>query len=165
MSANRYLLANAASQAGDRFAALSAMFDPVTFAHIDAVGIGAGWRCWEVGAGGMSVPRWMAGKAGGTGQVLTTDIDVSWLQDVGAGVESTSSMAASFPACCATAASRRSPRTPTLRSPTRRAGCSRRPTRPRSPTRWWKAGGPRAPRSTTTSPRSAGANWTSPRHR
>jgi SAM-dependent methyltransferase len=87
MTANRYLLANAAIQAGDRFAALSAIFDPVTFAHIDALGIGAGWRCWEVGAGGMSVPRWMASKVGRTGHVLATDIDISWLQGVGAGVD------------------------------------------------------------------------------
>ncbi len=87
MTANRYLLANAAIQAGDRFAALSALFDPVTFAHVDALGIGPGWRCWEVGAGGMSVPRWMAGKVGATGHVLATDIDVSWLDDADAGVD------------------------------------------------------------------------------
>ena len=87
MAATHYLLANAASQAGDRFAALSAIFDPVTFAHIDAIGICAGWRCWEVGAGGSSVPRWMAGRVGGTGQVVATDIDVSWLDGVGAGVD------------------------------------------------------------------------------
>jgi SAM-dependent methyltransferase len=87
MTANRYLLANAAIHAGDRFAALSAMFDPVTFAHVDALGIGPGWRCWEVGAGGISVPRWMAGKVGPTGRVLATDIDVSWLDDADAGVD------------------------------------------------------------------------------
>jgi hypothetical protein len=82
MTANRYLLANAASQAGDRFAALWALFDPVTFAHVDAFGIGTGRRCWEVGAGGMSVPTWMAGKVGVTGHVLATDIDVSWLTGI-----------------------------------------------------------------------------------
>jgi SAM-dependent methyltransferase len=87
MTAHRYLLANAATQAGDRFAALSAMFDPVTFAHVDALGIGAGCRRWEVGAGSMSVPRWMAGKVGPTGHVLATDIDVSWLHGDGAGVD------------------------------------------------------------------------------
>jgi hypothetical protein len=64
MTADRYLLTNAAIQAGDRFAALSMMFYPVTFAHLEALGIGPGWRWWEVGAGGMSVPRWM-GRQGG----------------------------------------------------------------------------------------------------
>lgn len=31
--------------------ALSDVFGPVTFRHIDALGPATGWRCWEVGAG------------------------------------------------------------------------------------------------------------------
>jgi hypothetical protein len=42
--------------------------------------------CWEVGAGGMSVPRWLAAQVGPTGLVLATDIDTSWLAGTGAGV-------------------------------------------------------------------------------
>ena len=59
-----YLLENRATEAGSRFDALSTLFDPWTFAHLDAVGTGPGWRCWEVGAGGPSVPRWMTGRVG-----------------------------------------------------------------------------------------------------
>jgi SAM-dependent methyltransferase len=77
----RYLLDNAQAEAGARFAALSTLFDPSTFRHIDALGIGPGWRCWEVGAGGRSVPEWLAARVGSGGRVLATDIDVSWLPD------------------------------------------------------------------------------------
>ena len=81
MTSHDYLLDNRAPQAGGRFEALSVLFDPVTFRHLDAVGIGPGWRCWEVGAGGPAVPAWMAERVGATGAVLATDIDVSWLGD------------------------------------------------------------------------------------
>ncbi|HVA02610.1 MAG TPA: methyltransferase domain-containing protein [Acidimicrobiales bacterium] len=78
MSDDGYLLDNRKAAAGARLDALAAVFDPVTFPHIDALGITGGWRCWEVGAGGPSVPRWLAGRVGSEGRVLATDIDVSW---------------------------------------------------------------------------------------
>ncbi|MDX2778813.1 SAM-dependent methyltransferase, partial [Streptomyces caniscabiei] len=46
----RYLLDNQRSEAGERFVALSRLFDASTFRHVDDLGIAAGWRCWEVGA-------------------------------------------------------------------------------------------------------------------
>lgn len=73
-----YLLDNAAAAAGPRMDALAQLFDPSTFRHIDALGIVPGWRCWEVGAGGASVVRWLARRVGPAGRVLATDIDVSW---------------------------------------------------------------------------------------
>jgi SAM-dependent methyltransferase len=73
-----YLLDNATVAAGPRLDALAQLFDPSTFRHIDALGIVPGWRCWEVGAGGASVVRWLAGRVGPAGRVLATDIDVSW---------------------------------------------------------------------------------------
>jgi SAM-dependent methyltransferase len=74
-----YLLANQQIQAGTRFEALATLFDPSTFRHLREIGVGAGWRCWEVGAGGMSVPNWLAARVGPTGLVMATDIDTSWL--------------------------------------------------------------------------------------
>ncbi|MEV5609206.1 methyltransferase domain-containing protein [Streptomyces sp. NPDC052225] len=73
-----YLLDNRQAEAGRRFNALSTLFDPTTFRHIEQLGIGSGWRCWEVGAGGNSVVDWLARKVGPTGRVLATDIDTSW---------------------------------------------------------------------------------------
>jgi SAM-dependent methyltransferase len=80
-----YLLDNRQAQAGIRFGALAQLFDPVTFRHIDALGIGAGMRCWEVGAGGPSVPLGLAARVGPTGTVIATDIDVSWTRDIAGG--------------------------------------------------------------------------------
>lgn len=74
-----YLLDNQQVQAGERFGALSALFDPSTFRHARALGISPGWRVWEVGAGGPSVPDWLAAQVGPEGHVLATDIDTVWL--------------------------------------------------------------------------------------
>ena len=88
MPHDRYLLDNQSGQAGSRFDALSAVFDPVTFRHLDALGLAAGWRCWEIGAGGPSVPNELARRVGATGSVVATDIDTGWLSGrVGPGVE------------------------------------------------------------------------------
>ena len=76
--AHGYLLDNRQIQAGTRFAALAELFDPVTFRHIDRLGISEGMRCWEVGAGGATVPAGLARRVGRTGAVVATDIDVSW---------------------------------------------------------------------------------------
>ncbi len=82
---NRYLLDNRRPQAGERFAALAELFDPWTFRHLEDVGLGEGWRCWEVGAGGVSVPRGLAERVGPGGRVLATDIDVSWTEAAAGG--------------------------------------------------------------------------------
>jgi SAM-dependent methyltransferase len=82
-----YLLANSQIQAGTRFEALATLFDPSTFRHLREIGVGSGWRCWEVGAGGMSVPHWLAAQVGPTGMVIATDIDTSWLANSSAGID------------------------------------------------------------------------------
>ena len=73
-----YLLANRQFGAQRRLAALSALFDESTFRHLRGVGIGPGWRVWEVGAGGLGVPNWLADQVGGDGEVLATDLDPAW---------------------------------------------------------------------------------------
>ena len=84
MSGNeRYLLDNQQPQAPARFDALATLFDPSTLRHIEQLGIGAGWHCWEIGAGGPTVPRWLAERVGPTGRVLATDIDTSWIKGAG----------------------------------------------------------------------------------
>ena len=88
VSADGYVLDNQATEAEGRFAALSALFDPVTFRHVDALGIAPGWRCWEVGAGGPSVPDGLAARVIPGGRVVATDLEIRWLVDrVGPHVE------------------------------------------------------------------------------
>lgn len=81
-----YLLDNQQTEAGRRFDALSLLFNSWTFRHLDAVDVAPGWRVWEVGAGGLSVPTWIADRVSPGGQVLATDIDTRWL-DGGSGVD------------------------------------------------------------------------------
>jgi SAM-dependent methyltransferase len=64
---------------GDYFDALATMFNERTFRHIQALGIGEGWRCWEAGAGGASVPRWLCEQVGPTGRVLASDVNTAAL--------------------------------------------------------------------------------------
>jgi len=78
-----YLLDNQQAEAGARLTALASLFDPWTFRHLDDLGVEPGWRCWEVGAGGPSVPGFMADRVGPEGSVVATDIDVSWLAGSG----------------------------------------------------------------------------------
>jgi SAM-dependent methyltransferase len=81
MTTAPYLLDNHASDARPRFAALSALFDAGTARHLDDLGVGPGWRCWEVGAGGPAVPRLLADRVDPGGTVLATDVDVSHLAE------------------------------------------------------------------------------------
>jgi SAM-dependent methyltransferase len=82
-----YLLDNQQPDAGRRFEALSELFDPVTFRHLAAVGVSPGWACWEVGAGGVSVPAWLAEQVGPSGRVVASDIDTAWMAAAGAAFE------------------------------------------------------------------------------
>ena len=77
--ADEYVLADATS----RLALLAQLFDPWTFAHLERL-VTPTSRCWEVGAGGPSVVRWLAARTAG---VLATDIDVSELRELPASVE------------------------------------------------------------------------------
>jgi SAM-dependent methyltransferase len=77
-----YLLDNRQREAATRFDAFARLFDPWTFTQLERLGLGPGDRCWEIGAGGPSVPRGLAARVGATGRVLATDLDVSLLRDL-----------------------------------------------------------------------------------
>ena len=49
--------------------------DPMTFDHLERIGVQPGWRCLEVGAGAGSVVSWLAGRVGASGKVVALDID------------------------------------------------------------------------------------------
>jgi SAM-dependent methyltransferase len=82
-----YLLDNRQTEAGRRLDLLAELFDPVTFRHCAALGLAAGWHCWEAGAGGPGVPARLAALVGPGGRVLATDLDVTWLPAEGATYE------------------------------------------------------------------------------
>jgi SAM-dependent methyltransferase len=47
--------------------------------QLDSIGVGEGWRCLDVGAGGGSVTRMLAERVGTTGSVFATDLDTRLL--------------------------------------------------------------------------------------
>jgi ubiquinone/menaquinone biosynthesis C-methylase UbiE len=59
----------------EHFDTLAALYDQATFYRITQLGIGPGWLCWEVGAGGGTVTAWLSERVGVTGRVLATDVD------------------------------------------------------------------------------------------
>ncbi|CAM4434962.1 3-demethylubiquinone-9 3-methyltransferase [Mycobacterium basiliense] len=60
-----------------RLAGIESLWDPGTQALLDSLGIGAGSRCLEIGAGGGSLLRWMTGR-GAT--VLAVDVDTRFIE-------------------------------------------------------------------------------------
>lgn len=74
-----YIFENAGQPTGQRFSSLETLYDPWTIRHLEATGIGPGWQCWEIGAGGGSIAAWLAERCGQTGHVLVTDIDPRFL--------------------------------------------------------------------------------------
>lgn len=64
-----------------RLGLLQRTLDPLTVRRLDRLGVGAGWRCLEVGAGAGSIARWLAERVGLSGLVVATDIDVSQLAE------------------------------------------------------------------------------------
>ncbi|WP_326699898.1 methyltransferase domain-containing protein [Streptomyces sp. NBC_01754] len=70
-----YVFDNATEHSTEQHRCLAAAYDPVTLPRLAATGVGPGWQCLEVGAGGGSVARWLAGRVGPGGSVLATDVD------------------------------------------------------------------------------------------
>jgi SAM-dependent methyltransferase len=63
----------------ERLRLLEEMYDPWSVKQLDAIGVGAGWRCLDVGAGGGSVTRMLADRVS-TGSVLAVDLDTALLK-------------------------------------------------------------------------------------
>ena len=52
----------------DRLRALEAVFDHASTRRLGDLGVGAGWRCLEVGCGAGGVARWLASQVGPGGR-------------------------------------------------------------------------------------------------
>jgi SAM-dependent methyltransferase len=63
----------------ERLTALEQGLDPGTIRHLEALGVGPGWRCWEVGAGAGSIAAWLCQRVGDGGHVLATDLEMTFL--------------------------------------------------------------------------------------
>jgi SAM-dependent methyltransferase len=68
-----------------RLAVLEGELDPLTVRHLRDLGLGTDPRvrhCLEVAAGGGSIARWMSEAVGPDGEVVATDIDVRFLDEI-----------------------------------------------------------------------------------
>ncbi len=63
-----------------RLRALEALCDGATARRLEALGVGAGWRCLEVAAGRGSVARRLAAEAGPSGRVVAADLNTRFLR-------------------------------------------------------------------------------------
>ncbi len=63
-----------------RLLALEALCDGATTRRLEALGVGAGWRCLEVAAGRGSVARWLAARTGPAGRIVAADINARFLR-------------------------------------------------------------------------------------
>jgi SAM-dependent methyltransferase len=74
-----YLLDHDWEQEPYRLALLEHHADPTSVRRLQTTGVGAGWRCLEVGAGRGSIARWLSRQVGPSGEVVALDLDTSLL--------------------------------------------------------------------------------------
>jgi SAM-dependent methyltransferase len=77
-----YAFANVRAIQRERLRTLEALLDEGTIRQLGARGVGAGWRCLEVGAGGGSIAAWLCERVAPDGSVVATDLDTTVLADI-----------------------------------------------------------------------------------
>lgn len=65
-----------------RLALMSRLLDPVELGYIAQLGVRSGWRCLELGCGNGSVSRALAERVAPAGQVVASDIDLTYIADL-----------------------------------------------------------------------------------
>jgi hypothetical protein len=80
--------------------------DSFTIKHLEAIGIGQGWRCLEIGAGGGSIAGWLGDRVGasmcarpdGSGRKTEQSSldDIGAVTDAAGGMESVGNSARTF---------------------------------------------------------------------
>ncbi len=77
-----YLFDEATRAERERLAAIEAGLDPFSIECLQKIGVGAGWRCAEVGAGGGSIAEWLCRQVGPSGRVVATDLQTKFLRAI-----------------------------------------------------------------------------------
>jgi 2-polyprenyl-3-methyl-5-hydroxy-6-metoxy-1,4-benzoquinol methylase len=74
-----YVLDQGFDEERARLSGMEALWDPGSQALLDELGIGPGWKCLEVGAGGGSMVEWMASRGA---HVTAIDIDTRFIESL-----------------------------------------------------------------------------------
>lgn len=77
-----YTLPNEWEHARRRLRLLEDGYDPGSVRRLAALGVGPGWHCLEVGGGGGSITRWLAGQVGPGGRVVAVDLVTRFLDEI-----------------------------------------------------------------------------------
>jgi len=77
-----YLIDRNREEARRRLTLQEQIQDPKTISALQRIGVCAGWTCLEVGAGKGSIAAWLCDVVGPTGEVVATDIDTTFLDDL-----------------------------------------------------------------------------------
>lgn len=80
--ATEYLIDKDRREARRRLAVQERVFDPITRSYLERIGVGEGWSCLELGAGGGSVAAWLADRVGPRGRVLAADLETGFLDEL-----------------------------------------------------------------------------------
>jgi SAM-dependent methyltransferase len=81
-SMSTYVFDNSWEKERERLAGLESIYDPGTMRHMDALGVGPGWSCLELGGGGGSITAWLCQRVGRSGRVVATDLDTRFLDAI-----------------------------------------------------------------------------------
>jgi len=72
---NQYILSDLSKEADqERLNDLELTWDSTTIRHMETLGVSAGWKCLDVGAGFGSITGWLSDHVGSQGKVVTTEI-------------------------------------------------------------------------------------------
>jgi ubiquinone/menaquinone biosynthesis C-methylase UbiE len=69
----------------DRLTSLTSLYDETTIDICQRLGLDAGWRCADVGAGTGTVAALLAERVGASGRVLAADLDTRFLTPIESG--------------------------------------------------------------------------------
>ena len=79
-----YLFSHEDQRERERLAAIEAVGDPFTIECLESIGVGDGWNCLEIGAGGGSMTEWLCNRVGPEGRVVATDLQTKFLEAIDA---------------------------------------------------------------------------------
>ncbi len=81
----RYVLDQSWHAERERLGSLTALYDETTMRISEQLGLAAGWRCLELGAGTGSIAEAFADRVGTTGEVMALDSDIRFLAPLAGG--------------------------------------------------------------------------------
>jgi SAM-dependent methyltransferase len=81
-SMSEYTLSHKLEGERQRLALMSRLLDPIELSYLARLAVGPGWRCLELGCGNGSISQALAERVAPTGQVIASDLDITYIADL-----------------------------------------------------------------------------------